>query len=111
MSGSRLIGLLWLPAFEPSRIFFVEADELDQVFDSEVGECLDAIFSDAIDPDDTVLDLHFTGDVSQPAFVFAQVLGDTGDSFHVIDLVDRHNHVARAESSPVRAATSHGRNS
>ena len=36
ISGSRLIGLFWFPGFEPSRIFFVDADELDQVFDSEV---------------------------------------------------------------------------
>ena len=67
--GRSLIGLFWLRTFEPSRILFVDADELDQVFDSEVSECLDAVVSGAIDPDDAVLDLHVTGDVSQPVFV------------------------------------------
>jgi hypothetical protein len=46
----------------------VHTDELDQVFNSEVGERLDAIFSDA------VLDLHFVGDFPQLLFVFAEVL-------------------------------------
>ncbi|KRR13636.1 hypothetical protein CQ10_38720 [Bradyrhizobium valentinum] len=41
-----LIGLFGLPALEPSRIFFVHPDELDQVFDTEVGERLDPVFSD-----------------------------------------------------------------
>jgi hypothetical protein len=36
----------------------VHPDELDEFFDTEVGERLDAIFSDTIDPDETVLDLH-----------------------------------------------------
>ena len=62
-------------------------------------ECLDAIFSDAMDPDDAVLELHLTGDVSQPVFVFAEVLGDTGDGFDVMDLVEVHSHAARAESA------------
>ena len=43
--------------------------------------------------------LHLTGDVSQPVFVFAEVLGDTGDGFDVMDLVDVHSHAARAESA------------
>ena len=104
ISGNRLIGLFWLPAFEPSRILFVDADELDQVFDSEVSECLDAVVSGAIDPDDAVLDLHVTGDVSQPVFVFAEVLGDTCDGGDVMELVDVHIHVhaARAKSAGLR---------
>ena len=48
--------------------------ELDQVLDSEVGERQDAVFSDAIDPDDTVLDFHFIGDVPQPILVFFEIL-------------------------------------
>jgi hypothetical protein len=54
-----------LPALEPSRIFFVHPDELDQIVDSEVGEGLDTVFPDAIDPHDTVRDLHFVGDVPE----------------------------------------------
>lgn len=41
--GRRWIGLFWRPAFEPGRIFFVHAEEIDQVFDAEVGECRDTI--------------------------------------------------------------------
>jgi len=76
-----------LPPFEPGRIFVVDADELDQVFDSEVCECQDATFSDAIDPDDAILDLHLADNVSQPLFFFAEVLGDTDDGGDVMDLV------------------------
>lgn len=36
-------------------MFFVHPDELDQVFVSEVGECHDAVFAGATDPDDAVL--------------------------------------------------------
>jgi len=39
-----------LLAPEQFGVFLVEPDELDQVFDPEVGERLDAVFSDAIDP-------------------------------------------------------------
>jgi hypothetical protein len=85
-------GSSWLPAFEPSWIFFVYTDELDQVFEPEGGECLDAIFSDAVDPDDAVLD------------------GDAGDGFDVTDLVDVH-HAARANSAGLGAVKFHGSNS
>ena len=74
----------------------VGPDELDQVFDSEAGERLDAIFSDALDPDDAVLDLHFAGDIPQPVLVFAEVLGDTSDGSDVMNFVDVHSHAARA---------------
>ena len=53
-------------------------DELDQVLNSEVGERQDPVFSDAIDPDDTVLDFHFIGDVAQPILVFAEILWRPG---------------------------------
>ena len=32
-------------------------------FDAEVGERLDPVFANTIDPDGAVLDLHFVGDV------------------------------------------------
>ena len=54
-------------------VFFVEPDELDQVFEAKVGEGLNTIFADAIDPDQAV-DLHFDGNVAQPVFVFTEVL-------------------------------------
>ena len=85
----------WLP--DSTRVLFVEPDQLDEVFDSEVGERLDAVFSDAIDPDDAILDFHFVGDVREPIFVFAEVFRDLGDDGDVMDLVDVHGHAARAE--------------
>ena len=95
--GRRLIGLFWRPALKQLRAFLVHPDEFDQVFDSEVSEGLDAMFSDAIDPDGAVFDLHFIGDVSQPVFVFAKILGNTVDGGNVMNLVDVHGHAARAE--------------
>jgi SOS response associated peptidase (SRAP) len=92
--GRSLIGLFRRPALKQSRTFFVHTDELGQVFNSEVGERLDAIFSDAVDPDDAVLDFHFVGDVAQPVFVFAQVLCDLSNSGDVVHLVDVRGHAA-----------------
>ncbi len=43
----------------------------------EVAKCQEAVFSDATDPDDTVLNFHFIGDVPQPILVFSE----TGISF------------------------------
>jgi hypothetical protein len=90
------VGLFWLRTFEPGWILFVYAGELDQVFDSEVSECLDAVVSGAIDPDYAVLDLHVTGDVSEPVFVFAEALSDTCDGGDMMELVDVRIHAARA---------------
>ncbi len=59
----------------------MDSDEVHEAFDSEVGEGLDAMFSDAIDPDGPVFDLHFIGDVSQPVFVFTKILGNTVDGW------------------------------
>ncbi|MET4261087.1 hypothetical protein ABIC09_006054 [Bradyrhizobium sp. S3.12.5] len=39
-------------------------DELDEAFNAEVGERLDTIIANAIDPYGSVLDLYFIGDVS-----------------------------------------------
>src|SRR5436309_1732391 len=42
---------------------------------------------------------YFVGDVPQPIFVFAEVLGDLGIGGDVMDLVDVRGHAARAEIS------------
>ncbi len=88
-----------MPAREQLGVFFVEPDELDQVFDAKVGERLNTIFADAIDPDQAVLDLHFDGNVAQPVFVFTEVLCDLGDGGDVMNLVDVRGHAARAENA------------
>ena len=79
---------------ERFRVFFVDLDKLDEVFNSEVGKRHDAVFSNAIDPDDAVLGIHFVGDAVQPVFVFAEVLSDTGDGGDVMNLVDVHGYAA-----------------
>ena len=71
-------------------------DELDQALNSEVGERQDPVF-DAMDPDDTVLDFHFIGDVPQPILVFSEISGDLGDGRDVMDLVDVGGPAARTE--------------
>jgi len=82
---------------EQRRIIFVHLDEFDQALDAEVGERHDAVISDAIDPDDTVLDFHLAGDVPQPILVFAELFGNAGDRSDVMDLVDVRGHAARTE--------------
>jgi hypothetical protein len=59
---------------EQRRIVFVHLDEFDQALNAEVGERQDAVFSDAVDPDDTVFDF------------FAELLGNAGNSGDVMDL-------------------------
>jgi hypothetical protein len=65
----------------------VHFDELEQALDAEVGERQDAVFADAIDPDDAVLYFHFVGDVPQPIHVFAELFGDAIDGGDVMDLL------------------------
>lgn len=60
-------------------------NQLNEVFDSDVSERLDAVLSDAMDQDDVVLDFHCVGNVPQPIFIFAEVLGDLGNSGDVMD--------------------------
>ena len=84
-----------MPAREQLGVFFVEPDELDQVFDAKVGERLNTIFADAIDPDQAVLDFHFDGNVAQPIFVFTEVLCNLGYDGDVMNLVDVRGHAAR----------------
>ena len=83
-----------MPALEKRGIVFVHFDQLDEVLDAEVGERHDAVFSDPVDPDDPILDFHFIGDVRQPVFAFAEVLGDAMDGGDVMDLVDVHDQAA-----------------
>ena len=79
-------------------------DELDQALNSEVGERQDAVFADAIDPDDAVLDFHLIGDVPQPILVFSEILGDLGDGGDVMDLIDLGGHAAMRRPRPEPSA-------
>ena len=90
--GRRWIGLFWQPAFEPGRVFFVHPEEIDQVFDAEVGERLDTILPDAVDPDGAILDLHFDGDIAQQIFIFTKILCDLGNGGDVVDFIDVGGH-------------------
>lgn len=98
------VGSLRLRGSEERRVGFVDFDEFDEGLDSEVGERHDGVVTGAVDPDDAVLDVHFVGDLVQPIFVFAEVLGDAGDGGDAGDLVDVHAHAARAESAEDRGA-------
>ena len=56
-----------------------------------LGECTiacNATWGAINPPHDTVLDLHFTGDLPQPVFILAEVRGHTGDGGDVMNLVD-----------------------
>lgn len=59
----------------------MDFDEFDEGLDSEVGERPDGVVTDAVDPDDAVLDIHFVGNLVQPIFVFAEVLGELTATF------------------------------
>lgn len=53
----------------------MHSDEVLEVLDAEVGKRDDPVVTDAVDPDDAVLELHFAGDVRQSA---ASLLAFTG---------------------------------
>jgi hypothetical protein len=76
------------------RIVFVDFDQIDQVFDAEVGERHLALVVGAIDPDHAVLGLHFNSYIEQPVFVFAKFPGDVGYRFDVMDFIDLHGQAA-----------------
>lgn len=77
-----------MPAFEPGRVFFVDAEEIDQVFDTEVGEGLDAILTNAVDPDEAILNLHSDGDIAQQIFIFTKILCDLDNGGDMMDLIE-----------------------
>jgi hypothetical protein len=68
-----------MPALEQRGIVFVHFDEIDQVFDSEVGERDYAVISEAVDPNHAVLGLHIVGYIEEPVLVFAEILGDAAN--------------------------------
>jgi hypothetical protein len=103
--------LLRIVTLEQRRIVFVHLDEFGQALNAEVGERQDAVFSDAIDPDDTVLDFHLAGDVPQPILVFAELFGNAGDSGDVMDLVDVRGHAARTKIADAGGVQFQGSNS
>ncbi len=78
---------------------------------AEVGERQDAVFSDTVDPDDTVFDFHLAGGVPQPILVFTELLGNAGDSGDVMDLVDVRGHAARTEIADAGGVQLQGNNS
>jgi hypothetical protein len=72
----------------------VDFDQIDQVFDAEVGERHLALVVGPIDLDHAVLGLHFNSYIEQPVFVFAKFPGDAGYRFDVMDFVDVHGQAA-----------------
>ena len=65
-------------------------DEVPQAADAIVGEGRDAILAYAIDPDHTILWLHFAGELVEPALILAEFLGDESDGPDGMDLIALH---------------------
>ena len=78
------------------------SNEILEVLDAEVGKGEDAVFTDAVDPDASVLDLHFVGNVKHPIFVLAEFPGDAIDRRDVMDLVNVHGQAARSKAGGVQ---------
>src|SRR5262249_26587122 len=55
----------------------------------KVGERHNAVVARTIDPDQSVLLIHFIGDVPKPVLVLAEHFGDEGDGADMMNLVDR----------------------
>src|SRR5258705_9443125 len=66
-------------------------DEFNQILDSEAGERYDAVLFDAINPDKAILIFHSTGTVTQPVFLFAEIVRDGVYGRDVIDLSPRRS--------------------
>lgn len=66
----------------------MDFDKFGQRFDAEVGERHNALVGGTINPDLTVLGIHFVSDVPQPVLIFAEHLGNPSDGVDVVDLVD-----------------------
>lgn len=56
-------------------------------FDTELAERLDLIFSDALDPDEAVLDRRFVGDAPRPVVVLVEGRGHTGNGGDVMNFI------------------------
>jgi len=82
------------PALDDGWVVLMYLNKVDQVLDSEVGERHHAVVGIPVDPDDPVFDVHLAGDVEQPVFAFAEILGDATDRRHVMNLVDVHGQAA-----------------
>ena len=103
--------LLIGPSLEPFRIRLVDLDDAGKRLDAEVGERHDAFVTWTIDPDQTILLVHFLGDILQPVLVFTEHLGDTGDGADVVDLVDRQDQAATAAVADTLGTQFHGSSS
>lgn len=80
-----------------SRIdFLMDLQQLPQVIDAGVGECHEAVVVEAVDVDETVLGVHFDGNLVQPILVLAEHCGDAGEGEDVGD--GGHAQAARAAS-------------
>ena len=96
---------------EQRRVVFVHLDEIDETLDAEVGESQDAVFADTVDLDDSALGLHFCGDIEQPIFVFAKLLGDEIERLDAGYLVGVHGQAASAEMATARGRQFQGNSS
>src|SRR6185437_7117479 len=103
---------LWVGGpLEEIRIGLVELDKAGEGFDAKVGERHDAVVARAIDPDQSVLLIHFVGDVPQPVLVLTEHVGDAGDGVDMMNLVDRgQGQAAAAAMTDALGVQFHGSN-
>ena len=69
-------------------------DHLDEVLDTEWGECQDLDIFCAVDPDHAVFGLHADGEIMEAINAFAQFCRDAIDCLDGMDLVQLHGQAA-----------------
>ena len=100
----------WLPEVvesallfgEDARVILVDLDKVPEVLDAVVCERHDAVVAWAINPDQSVLLIHFIGDVAQPVFILAEHFRNEGDGADMMNLVDG-GHVQAAAAATLDA--------
>src|SRR6185437_1885539 len=71
------------------RIGLVDLDKTGEGFDAKVGERHNAVVAWAIDPDQSVLLIHFVGDVPQPVLVLAKHFSDASNCSDMMNFIGR----------------------
>lgn len=90
----------------------MDFDDSGERLDSEVGERHDAVVAYTVDPDQSVLLVHFVGNVPQLLLVLSEHFRDAGYGVDVVDLVDRgQGQAATAAITVALGVQFHGSNS
>lgn len=63
----------------------MDLDQAEQSLDPKICERHDAFVAWLVNPDETVLSVHFFINIIQPVLIFTEYLGDTRDGIDVAD--------------------------